>query len=201
MTPGSDKGTTPGGLTERQVADLFAEMNEVVRAGEEMRRTRAAMIQLFADAGWTQDRLARLAGMSQPAVSKQLAKPRAGERADPAEPEPGDVPWLEGRLWGLAEELSEALDGMAQCTRPAHALARGRKRFTPQNMDALRRLVEADLRERATELPGAYRKAYDRIARALDTRGPADASGESGGPSARRELARRIERARLREAE
>ncbi|MGW7309450.1 sigma-70 family RNA polymerase sigma factor [Streptomyces sp. NPDC054835] len=197
-TPGPSAGLTAS-LTERQVADLFAGMNEVIRAGEEMRRTRAEMIQLFADAGWTQDRLARLAGMSQPAVSKQVSKPRTGEAAD-LSLDLDDTPWLEGRLWGLAEELSEALDDTAHCARPVHALARGRKRFTPQNVDALRRLIEADLRERAAELPGAYREAYDRIARALDTQEAQGGATEAGSPSARRALARQIQRVRLRDA-
>ncbi|GAA2815539.1 hypothetical protein [Streptomyces showdoensis] len=201
MTAGNDEGTTPGGLTERQVAEMFAGMNEVIRAGEEMRRVRAEMVTLFADAGWTQDRLARLAGMSQPAVSKQVSKPRAGEAAD-LSPDRDDTPWLEGRLWGLAEELSEALEDDAHCSRQVHALTRGRKRFSPQNVDALRRLVEADLRERAAELPGAYREAYDRIARGLDTGSGTDgAAGTEAGPaSARRALARQIQRVRLRDA-
>lgn len=193
-------------LTEQQVADLFAGMNEVIRAGEEMRRTRAEMIQLFAAAGWTQDRLARLAGMSQPAVSKQVSKPRTGEPADLSQ-DGDDTPWLEGRLWGLAEQVSDTLDGTAHCSRPVHALARGRKRFTPQNVDALRRLVEADLRERAAELPGAYRDAYDRIARGLDVRAGAGGTNGPDGPteadsaSARRALARQIQRVRLRDTD
>lgn len=220
MTPESEEGLTEGpeegparagaagegtegavaGLTEQQVADMFAGMNEVIRAGEEMRRMRAEMIQLFAGAGWTQDRLARLAGMSQPAVSKQVSKPRAGEAAD-LSLDRDDTPWLEGRLWGLAEELSEALDDTAHCSRPVHALTRGRKRFTPQNVDALRRLVEADLRERAAELPGGYRDTYDRIARGLDVRAGVGGDPEAGSAATRRALARQIQRVRLREAD
>ncbi|MER8043732.1 sigma-70 family RNA polymerase sigma factor [Streptomyces sp. NPDC094032] len=209
MTPDDSASTTPtptatppSDLTEGQVADLFAGMNEVIRAGEEMRRLRAETIQLLAGAGWTQDRLARLAGMSQPAVSKQVSRPRATDAAE-LSLDRDDTPWLEGRLWGLAEELSEALDDTAHCSRSVRALTRGRKRFTPQNVDALRRLVEADLRERATELPGAYRAAYDGIARGLDVRdargGTADTGPTDAGPaSAHRALARRIERIRLR---
>src|SRR5690242_20158850 len=68
-------------LTEAQVERMFADMNDVIRAGEEMRRLRAEMIRLFADLGWTQDRIARLTGMSQPAVSKQVTKHK-GDRSE-----------------------------------------------------------------------------------------------------------------------
>lgn len=54
-------------------------MNEVIRAGEEMRKLRTEMIRVLAGLGWTQDRIARLADMSQPAVSKQAAKHRPDE--------------------------------------------------------------------------------------------------------------------------
>lgn len=186
-------------LTEEQVGQMFAGMNEVIRAGEEMRRLRAEMIQALAAAGWTQDRLARLAGMSQPAVSKQLARPGAGEAAD-VSLDQHDTPWLEGRLWGLAEEVSEALGDRARCARLVHVLARGRKRFTASNVDALRRLVEEDLREHSAEPRfGAYQKAYDRIARGLDVLATTDGS-EAGPASARRALACQIQRVRLREA-
>ncbi|GAA3389761.1 sigma-70 family RNA polymerase sigma factor [Streptomyces roseoviridis] len=207
-------------LTEEQVGRMFAEMNEIIRAGEEMRRLRAEMIRLFAGAGWTQDRLARLAGMSQPAVSKQVAGARTdgGATAGGAAASGGratgggaggpvdlsldqrDLPWLEGRLWGLAEAVSETLEDAAHCSRLVHALARGRKRFTPQNVDALRRLVEEDLREHGAEPPfGAYRNAYDRIARGLDD--PTATDGPAAGPAARRRtLACQVQRVRLRES-
>ncbi|MFF9843442.1 sigma-70 family RNA polymerase sigma factor [Streptomyces sp. NPDC013740] len=200
-------GGPAGDLTEAQVEEMFAGMNEVIRAGEEMRRLRAEMIQTLAGHGWTQDRLARLAGMSQPAVSKQVAKERAGGAAD-VSLDQSDPPWLEGRLWGLAEELAEALGDGARCARLAHELARGRKRFTPQNVDALRRLMEEDLRDPA--LGGhprftAYRHAYDRIARRLDVPPPAAKGAGPGGTgtgpaSARRTLACQIQRVRLRES-
>ncbi|MFF0749596.1 sigma-70 family RNA polymerase sigma factor [Streptomyces sp. NPDC004267] len=185
-------------MTEEQVTQMFAGMNEVIRAGEEMRGLRAEMIQALAAAGWTQDRLARLAGMSQPAVSKQVAKDRAGDATD-VSLDQRDAPWLEGRLWGLAEAVSHALDDEAHCARLVHVLARGRKRFTPQNVDALRRLVEADLRERGAELPGAYRDTYDRIARALDVPAAPDEKG-TGTASARRALACQVQRIRLQDA-
>ncbi|MFJ9828735.1 sigma-70 family RNA polymerase sigma factor [Streptomyces sp. NPDC101160] len=185
-------------MTEEQAEELFAGMNEVIRAGEEMRRLRAEMIQQFAAAGWTQDRLARLAGMSQPAVSKQLTRPRAGEAAD-VSLDQHDTPWLEGRLWGLAEEIAGTLGGAAACARLTHALALGRKRFTPQNVDALRRLVEEDLRTHRAELAPRHQETYDRVARALDTMPPParEAGGGPGGPAARRTLARQVQRVRL----
>ncbi|WP_069464840.1 hypothetical protein [Actinacidiphila rubida] len=195
-----DPGTPdPGTLTDEQAGRIFASMNEVIRAGEEMRGLRAELIEALAGLGWTQDTIARLAGMSQPAVSKQMVKARRGEPA----PRIGlaldqrDVPWLEGRLWGLAEEISETLDGTAACTGAVHALARGRKRFSPQAVDALRRLVEADLRDRRAALPPGYRDAYDAISRALDipAKSPAPAPGS---PSVRRALACRLQRDRLR---
>ncbi|MFI8828457.1 sigma-70 family RNA polymerase sigma factor [Streptomyces sp. NPDC053431] len=193
---------TDAGMTEEQVGRMFAGMNEVIRAGEEMRRLRAEMIQVFAGLGWTQDRLARLAGMSQPAVSKQVAKPRPEEPVD-VSLDQHDTPWLEGRLWGLAEEISEALDGNARCSRLVHVLTRGRKRFTEQNVDALRRLVEEDLRDHATEpaFP-AYRAVYDGIARGLDVGAPDQKDdGPAGSASARRALACQIQRVRLRGAD
>ncbi|MFB7861658.1 sigma-70 family RNA polymerase sigma factor [Streptomyces sp. NPDC056069] len=188
-----------GQMSEEQVGQMFAGMNEIIRAGEEMRRLRAEMIQAFAGAGWTQDRLARLAGMSQPAVSKQVAKERTDGAVDMSLDQ-HDTPWLEGRLWGLAEEISEALDDSAHCSRLVHVLARGRKRFTEQNVDALRRLMEEDLREHATEAAfPAYRVVYDAIARCLDVRSTARTDeGPAGSASARRTLACQIQRVRLR---
>ncbi|MFI8519290.1 sigma-70 family RNA polymerase sigma factor [Streptomyces sp. NPDC085481] len=197
----AEEHVTDETMTEEQVARMFAGMNEVIRAGEEMRTLRAEMIQLFAGLGWTQDRLARLAGMSQPAVSKQVAKARAGEAADPADLslDQHDAPWLEGRLWGLAEEIAETVGEAAHCSRHVHALTRGRKRFTPQNVDALRRLVEEDLRAHRTDLTAGHQQVYDRIARGLDvlaTKGEAGA----GPASARRTLACQIQRVRLKDA-
>ncbi|WP_308011990.1 sigma-70 family RNA polymerase sigma factor [Actinacidiphila acidipaludis] len=189
----------PETLTEEQAGRILAGMNEVIRAGEEMRRVRAEMIEALAALGWTQDAIARLAGMSQPAVSKQMVKAR---RAEPAPVVPlvldqRDGPWLDGRLWGLAEEISERLDDTAACSRHVHALARGRRRFTPQDVDALRRLVEEDLRLRSAALPAGCRDAYDVISRALDV--PAKSrSAPPGSPSLRRTLARALQRDRLR---
>ena len=191
-------GVDPETLTEEQAGRILAGMNEVIRAGEEMRRLRAEMIEALAALGWTQDAIARLAGMSQPAVSKQMVKARKAEQA-PAVPlalDQRDGPWLEGRLWGLAEEISETLDDSARCTRAVHALDRGRKRFTPQSVDELRRLVEDDLRLRHAELPPGCRAAYDVISRALDV--PADSPASApGSPSLRRTLARDLQRDRL----
>ncbi|MEU0308310.1 sigma-70 family RNA polymerase sigma factor [Streptomyces cyaneofuscatus] len=197
--PDEDDHRHPSGfLSEEQAGRMFADMNEVIRAGEEMRRLRSEMIALCAGAGWTQERIARLTGMSQPAVSKQVT------RHSPGSPPPltelaldqHDTPWLEGRLWGLAEAISETLRHDARCTRFVDAVGRGRKRLTPPNVDALRRLVEEDLRLHRTELPGGYRTAYDVISRRLDV--PADVTA-TGSASVRRTLAHRIQRDRLRD--
>ncbi|MFG2987786.1 sigma-70 family RNA polymerase sigma factor [Streptomyces sp. NPDC048257] len=192
---------TPETLTEEQAVRMLAGMNEVIRAGEEMRKLRAEMIKLFAGFGWTQDRIARIADMSQPAVSKQVAKYAAD---DPAPPvglalDQYDAPWLEGRLWGLAEVVAETLD-VARCTRCVDALARGRKRFTPRTVDELRRLVEEDLLLHRTELPAGFRAAYDEISRGLDV--PPKAATPTGAAppvsaSARRTLAHQLQRDRL----
>ncbi|MFE7096703.1 sigma-70 family RNA polymerase sigma factor [Streptomyces erythrochromogenes] len=197
----------PGALTEEQAARMLADMNEVIRAGEEMRRLRTEMIKLFAGFGWTQDKIARITEMSQPAVSKQMTRltaddplPRLGPALDQH-----DAAWLEGRLWALAEEVAEALDA-ARCARFVGALARGRKRFTPESTDELRRLLETDLRLGAAELPAAFRAAYDEISRSLDT-GPKPAAGPlrksapaSAPASVRRTVARQLQRDRLRGA-
>ncbi|MGW2177465.1 sigma-70 family RNA polymerase sigma factor [Streptomyces sp. NPDC001732] len=185
-----------GELTEEQAGRMLADMNEVIRAGEEMRKLRAEMIQLFVGLGWTQDRIARLAGMSQPAVSKQVARGGTGEPPPMTELslDQRDAPWLEGRLWGLAEEISEAFPDTARCTRCVNALARGRKRFTPRNVDELRRLVEEDLGAHREQLPGSYREAYDRISRGLDV--PAETTATASA-SVRRTLAHRLQRDRL----
>ncbi len=183
---------------------MLAGMNEVIRAGEEMRKLRAEMIKLFAGFGWTQDRIARIADMSQPAVSKQVAKYAVD---DPAPPmafalDQYDGPWLEGRLWGLAEAVADTLDG-AHCARYVDALARGRRRFTPRGVDQLRRLLEEDLRLRRAELPDCFRAAYDEIGRGLDLppKAPAAATGPvsssasaSASASVRRALAHRLQR-------
>ncbi|AKL69247.1 sigma-70 family RNA polymerase sigma factor [Streptomyces goshikiensis] len=187
---------TPATLTEEQAGRLLAEMNEVIRAGEEMRALRTEMIRVLVGLGWTQEKIARLTGMSQPAVSKQVTKQKAG---DPPPPmalalDQRDAPWLEGRLWGLAEEISDTLQDTARCTRHVHALARGGKRFTPSDIDDLRRLVEEDLRLRQEELPGGCRSAYDQISRGLDL--PEEVT-VTASASVRRALARRIQRDRL----
>ncbi|MEV7521818.1 sigma-70 family RNA polymerase sigma factor [Streptomyces sp. NPDC091371] len=198
MAGGEDMGGRhPGALTEEQAGRMLAEMNEVIRAGEEMRRLRADMIQVLAGLGWTQEKIARLTGMSQPAVSKQVAKQKDGD--DPAPPmglslDQHDAPWLEGRLWALAEGISESCRGAARCTRYVESLARGRKRFTPGNVDELRRLVEEDLRLHAAELPGGFRAAYDGISRGLDVPSKTAAPDPDTSASVRRALAHRIQR-------
>jgi hypothetical protein len=188
---------TPEALTEEQAERMLATMNEVIRAGDEMRKLRAEMITLFAGFGWTQDKIARLTDMSQPAVSKQVAKHKKDSPQLPMglSLDQHDTPWLEGRLWGLAEEISETFYDTARCTRYVNAVARGKKRFTPQNVDELRRLVEADLMLHQAEMPGSYRDAYDEISRGLDI--PAKAA-TTASASVRRTLAHRIQRDRLR---
>ncbi|MGW7075361.1 sigma-70 family RNA polymerase sigma factor [Streptomyces sp. NPDC054866] len=196
MAGGEDAHEGSGALTEGQAERMLAGMNEVIRAGEEMRKLRAEMIKLFFELGWTQDKIAELADMSQPAVSKQVAKYRTGDRPPPMELhlDQRDLPWLEGRLWGLAEVVSETLDESAHCTRYVNALGRGKKRFTPQSIDELRRLLEEDLREHHAQLPGAHRKAYDEISRHLDIPARTTATGSA---SVRRALAHAIQRDRL----
>ncbi|MEV8314506.1 sigma-70 family RNA polymerase sigma factor [Streptomyces sp. NPDC059900] len=195
MAGTEDTHQDSGALTEGQAGRMLAGMNEVIRAGEDMRKLRAEMIKLLAGLGWTQDKIAEVADMSQPAVSKQMAKDRAGERPPPMELhlDQRDIPWLEGRLWGLAETVSETLDEDAACTRCVDALSRGRKRFTPRSVDELRRLLEEDLRRHQSRLPGC-RGAYDEISRRLDI--PAKGTA-TGSPSVRRALAREIQRDRL----
>lgn len=105
-----------------------------------------------------------------------------------------DTLWLEGRPWGPAEGISEALSDGARCSRFVDALGRGRKRFTPLEVDALRRLAEEDLMLHREEPPGGFRTAYDAISRGLDT----PARGTAPGPApVRRTLAHRIQRDRL----
>ncbi|MFF1716762.1 sigma-70 family RNA polymerase sigma factor [Streptomyces sp. NPDC058268] len=208
MAGNEDTHEGSGALTEGQAERMLAGMNEVIRAGEEMRKLRAEMIKLFVDLGWTQDRIAELADMSQPAVSKQVAKYRTsgeykagGDRLPSMELhlDQRDQPWLEGRLWGVAEVVSETLDESAHCTSYVNALGRGKKRFTPQNVDELRRLLEADLREHQAQLPGGCRGAYDEISRRLDVpaKAKATATAATGSASVRRAIAREIQRDRL----
>ncbi|MEU9377568.1 sigma-70 family RNA polymerase sigma factor [Streptomyces sp. NPDC048255] len=196
MDGGANTHQQPETLTEQQAERMLAGMNEVIRAGEEMRRLRAEMVKLFIGFGWTQDKIAQLTEMSQPAVSKQVKKCRAEgpQAAMGLALHQYDVPWLEGRLWGLAEEISEACD-TARCTRYVNAVARGKKRFTPQNVDELRRLVEEDLALHQEELPRAYQAAYDEISRGLDV--PSNATPPAPA-SVRRALAYQVQRDRLR---
>jgi hypothetical protein len=186
----------PEALTEEQAERMLATMNDVIRAGEEMRKLRAEMIKLFVGFGWTQDRIAQLTDMSQPAVSKQVTKCKMGDPLPPMRLslDQHDVPWLEGRLWGLAEEISETFD-TARCTRYVNAIARGKKRFTPQNVDELRRLLEEDLMLHQAEMPGSYQDAYDEISRGLDI--PAKVT-TTASASVRRTLAYQIQRDQLR---
>ncbi|MFF1767917.1 helix-turn-helix domain-containing protein [Streptomyces sp. NPDC058249] len=197
MAGEEDTHRNPDTLTEEQAERILAGMNEVIRAGEEMRQLRAEMIKLFADFGWTQDRIAQLTDMSQPAVSKQVTKYKSGDPLPPTRLslDQRDVPWLEGRLWGLADEISENHD-TARCTRYVHAIARGKKRFTPQNVDELRRLVEEDLMLHRADMPSSYQDAYDDISRGLDV--PANVP-TTAPASVRRALAYQIQRDRLRD--
>ncbi|MFF2008272.1 sigma-70 family RNA polymerase sigma factor [Streptomyces sp. NPDC058195] len=191
------------GLTEEQAGRMLAGMNEVIRAGEEARALRTELIRLLTGLGWTQERIARLADMSQPAVSRHAAKHHANgpQPAADLSLDQTDAPWLEGRLWALAEAVSHTLDGAARCTRYTDALARGRKRFTPGSVDALRRLVEEDLRLHRAELPRGYRDVYDRISRGLDVPARTAATATAtAGPSVRRALAHRIQRDRFDDA-
>lgn len=188
---------TSGTLTAEQAGRMLAGMNEVIRAGEEMRRLRAEMIKVLADLGWTQEHIAQLTGMSQPAVSKQMAK----HKADAPRPAMGlsldqyDLPWLEGRLWGLAEGIAETLGETAGCADHVSALTRGKKRFTPRTVDELRRLVEADLRSHRAELPDGTQAAYDRIGRGLDLPPRAGTTpSEPESASVRRAIAHRMQR-------
>ena len=192
-----DTHQDPRTLTEEQAEQILADMNHVIRAGEEMRKLRGEMIKLFVGFGWTQDRIAQLTDMSQPAVSKQVTKYRTGDPLPPTSLslDQRDVPWLEGRLWALAEEISEAFDESARCTRYVHAITRGKKRFTPQNVDELRRLVEEDLRLHRARMPSSYPDAYDEISRGLDV--PARVT-TAVSASVRRTLAHRIQRDSLR---
>ncbi|MGW2849014.1 sigma-70 family RNA polymerase sigma factor, partial [Streptomyces sp. NPDC001274] len=80
---GEHSGEGTGELTEEQAGLMLAGMNEAVRAGEEARRQRTALIALLTGLGWTQERIARLADMSQPAVSKHVAKSRANGLSSP----------------------------------------------------------------------------------------------------------------------
>ncbi|MFJ6016307.1 sigma-70 family RNA polymerase sigma factor [Streptomyces sp. NPDC092952] len=193
---GKPMGGQSGGLTEEQAGLMLAGMNEAVRAGEEARRQRTALIALLTGLGWTQERIARLADMSQPAVSKHVAKSRADGPSSPMDlsPEQSDAPWLEGRLWALAETVSDILGGAARCTRHTEALARGRKHFTPETVDELRRLVEEDLRLHRDALPAVFRDVYDRIGRALDVPPKTAPVPAAAQPSVRRALAHRIQR-------
>ncbi|HBF85515.1 MAG TPA: hypothetical protein DD420_38020 [Streptomyces sp.] len=198
MTGDAGPHETPSTLTEAQARRMLAEMNEVIRAGEEMRKLRAEVIGLLVGFGWTQDTIARLTEMSQPAVSKQVAKYRHGDPLPTTGLALGqqDTPWLEGRLWALAEEIAETVDA-AHCTRHVAALARGRTRFTPRTTDELRRLVEADLLRHRSGLPPAYRRAYDEISRGLDL--PSQTAAAPTAPaSVRRALAHRLQRDRFR---
>ncbi|MEU4540484.1 hypothetical protein AB0G15_37155 [Streptosporangium sp. NPDC023825] len=199
MAGEEDSRRNPVTLTEEQARRMLADVNDVIRAGEEMRALRAEMIKIFVGYGWTQDKIARLTDMSQPAVSKQVTKYGVDDPLPSVELslDQQDAPWLEGRLWGLAEEISETCHDTARCTRHVNAIARGRKRFTPQSVDELRRLVEEDLRLRRAELPGGYREAYNEIGRGLDL--PSKAVATTTAPaSVRRALAYRIQRDRLR---
>ncbi|MEV6396203.1 sigma-70 family RNA polymerase sigma factor [Streptomyces sp. NPDC051907] len=194
---------TPEVLTEDQAERMLAHMNEVIRAGDEMRKLRTEMVKALAALGWTQDRIAQLTEMTQPAVSKQVAKYKKGDSPPPVELslDQHDGPWLEGRLWGLAEEIAETLSGAARCAPYLAAVARGKKRFTPQNVDELRRLVEDDLRTHQAQLPGGCRDAYDTISRGLDLPAkatPRTADAAVGSASARRALACRLQRVHLR---
>ncbi|MFF1630213.1 helix-turn-helix domain-containing protein [Streptomyces sp. NPDC058246] len=197
MAGEEDTHRNPDTLTEEQAERILAGMNEVIRAGEEMRQLRAEMIKLFADFGWTQDRIAQLTDMSQPAVSKQVTKYKSGDPLPPTRLslDQRDVPWLEGRLWGLADEISENHD-TARCTRYVHAIARGKKRFTPQNVDELRRLVEEDLMLHRADMPSSYQDAYDDISRGLDVPAKVPTTAPA---SVRRALAYQIQRDRLRD--
>ncbi|MFE6000603.1 sigma-70 family RNA polymerase sigma factor [Streptomyces sp. NPDC056454] len=155
------------------------------------------MVALFAGAGWPQEWNAQLTGMSQPALSKQVSTHGPGSPPPPAKLtlDQDDAPWPEGRPRGLGEAVSEARRHESRRTPFADALGRGRKRFTPENVDTLRRLVGEDLRVHREEVPACHRAAYDTISGGLGV--PARSGATTGSLSVRRTLAHRILRDRL----
>jgi hypothetical protein len=197
MASGEGMPDDPETLTDDQAARMLAEINEIIRAGDEMRQLRAEMVRLFVGFGWTQHRIAQLTDMSQPAVSKQMTKYKL---TDPLPPpslslDQRDAPWLEGRLWALAEQIADTVDG-ARCAPFVHAVARGRQRFTPQHVDELRRLVEHDLRQHQATMPRDYRHTYDQLSRGLDIPVKVTTTESAG---VRRALARQLQRDRFRD--
>lgn len=140
-------------LTPDAATVLLAGLAARIADGRAAASERAALITRLARERWTQDAIARAAGISQAAVSKAL-RSTPGSRALE---ECRTAPYLAGRLTGVALHLSSRRTGMG-CERYADKIACGGVPPTATVISRLEALLSRDLGRPG--IPGAYREAF-----------------------------------------
>jgi hypothetical protein len=140
-------------LDRDTAAAMLADLGEQVGVGKSGGAERAALMRRLAAEDWTQDEIARAAGISQAAVSKALRS------APPSHSSPS-VLYLRGRVLGIALHLS-GHHSDASCGNLALKLAYGGAPVTPVTLAQLTRLLRRDLT--APGVPAAYGDALAEV--------------------------------------
>lgn len=155
-----DANMPPGvrGMSEDHARELFVHLNARIADGEEAAEERKALIGILDDHGWSQTEIAKVAEISQQAISKSLKKPTAPNL------EGTDAPWVIGRLFGIAGHLvwNRAPGVKVQCENLVYKMMGGRYPVTPFSVAQLRRFLEKDLSQRW--VGPSCREAYEEVA-------------------------------------
>lgn len=127
------------------IAVEIARLTEIIKAGEEAQRERAALMRSAYGRDpktWSQTWLAQQAGISQVAVSKAIKLPgekNLEEHADPA--------YLVGRLLGVANRLGahRPQRAVSSLNRLTDKLIEEKTPVTPETLRQLRRLIDRNI--------------------------------------------------------
>ena len=156
-------------VSREDAAAALADLGARIADGEAARMERADLFgRLAAQQGaarWTHQQIADAAGISQAAVSKSLA----GTPGSRALAESHSVPYLVGRMMGVALHLARFRTAVA-AGRTAEKLYSGGIPATTVTVQRLRRLLEKDLAAAGVRV--AYREEMADICARLDDVGP-----------------------------
>lgn len=143
----------------------LAALGARIADGEAASLERADLIARLKAQHWTQQEIAAAAGISQAAVSKSLAS-TPGARALASS---RSVPYLAGRMLGVALHLARTRNGLAS-ERLADKMAGHRHPVTDATVGQLRHLLRKDLARPG--VPAAYAAELADITARLDEAGP-----------------------------
>jgi transcriptional regulator with XRE-family HTH domain len=147
-------------LTPKAATVLLAALAARIADGRAAACERAALIARLARENWTQDAIAKAAGISQAAVSKALRSTPGSRSLE----ECRTAPYLAGRLTGVALHLSSRRSGMG-CERYADKIARGGVPPAAPVIGRLEALLSRDLAKPG--IPAPYREAYAEVTERL----------------------------------